>query len=142
VADAAQGVFNLRSDEATYCSCVTLFNLSKLEDCSSLAGTAAVPLLVEVLSRGPILCMQLATAALCNLSVRDEFHDQVGMLPLHVFDDGVTLVRAWQLHSIALSGMIKIISAAHLDIAIKLVRFLSSFLSFSFFAHSHFYSSI
>ena len=51
VSDAAQAVFNLHSDEASYCACVTLFNLSKLEDCVSLAGTCAVPLLVELLAR-------------------------------------------------------------------------------------------
>eukprot|EP00607_Mallomonas_marina_P007273 CAMPEP_0182418430 /NCGR_PEP_ID=MMETSP1167-20130531/2868_1 /TAXON_ID=2988 /ORGANISM="Mallomonas Sp, Strain CCMP3275" /LENGTH=782 /DNA_ID=CAMNT_0024592639 /DNA_START=430 /DNA_END=2778 /DNA_ORIENTATION=- len=99
--EALTALYNLHSDDTSYCVTVSLYNLSKLQNCDALAAsTTLIPLLVDSLTRGPILCIQLAAATLCNFSLRDPFHDQ--------------------LTNIALSGMIKVIASPTIDISVKL----------------------
>lgn len=79
VADAMYRVFVLGSDEATYCSVVTLYNLSRYPDCRMLAGTKALDLLNEVLraEASSVLCRKLCISAICNFSLMAEFHEQL-----------------------------------------------------------------
>ena len=82
IAESCAAIAALKSDDARYCACVTLFNLSFLENAIVLANTVAVPMLVAVLSTGPINCIQLAVAALTNCSQHEVFHDQLTSLAL------------------------------------------------------------
>eukprot|EP00602_Paraphysomonas_sp_CaronLab_P009882 CAMPEP_0185036078 /NCGR_PEP_ID=MMETSP1103-20130426/28517_1 /TAXON_ID=36769 /ORGANISM="Paraphysomonas bandaiensis, Strain Caron Lab Isolate" /LENGTH=1549 /DNA_ID=CAMNT_0027573461 /DNA_START=157 /DNA_END=4806 /DNA_ORIENTATION=- len=100
LAEACNAINNLKSDEARYCAAVTVFNVSFLDNCMALANSVAVPMLVSILQSGPILCTQLAVAALCNFSLHEVFMDQ--------------------LSSLALAPLIKAISAAHLDSTVKI----------------------
>jgi hypothetical protein len=80
VADAAITIFKLNSDQATYCSMVVLYNISFLSDCTSLIDCREmIPTIVEVLTRGPVLCTQLATACLTNFSIFPVFHEVLNM---------------------------------------------------------------
>jgi len=99
VAESCAAIAALKSDEARYCACATLFNISFLENTVVLANTVAVPMLVAVLASGPIKCTQLAVAALTNFSMHEVFHDQ--------------------LTTLALGSMIKAISQPSLDANIK-----------------------
>ena len=99
VAESCAVIAALKSDEARYCSCVTLFNISFLENAVVVANTVAVPMLVGILASGPINCIQLAVASLTNFSKHEVFHDQ--------------------LTSVALGPMIKAISQPSLDASIK-----------------------
>lgn len=99
IAEACNTFYKLASDETRYCACVILFNISFLENCTAVANTCAVPMLVSIIGSGPILCIQLAIGTLCNFSKYDVFHDQ--------------------LTNVALGPMISCISAPHLDAGIK-----------------------
>lgn len=77
IAEACYAVLQLKREEATYCSAVSIYNMSKLDDCLKLAGTLIVPCLASAISTGPILCTQLAVAALCNFSRFPLFHEQI-----------------------------------------------------------------
>lgn len=99
IAESCAAIAALKSDEARYCACVTLFNLSFLENAAVLANTVAVPILVAVLASGPIKCIQLSVAALTNFSQHEVFHDQ--------------------LTSLALGSIIKAISQPSIDTNIK-----------------------
>ncbi len=77
LADACMAIFNLDGDEATYCAAVTLCNLSKLDSAKILADTVAIPLLVKIIARGPVACIQMAVVALCNFSMMPVFYDQL-----------------------------------------------------------------
>lgn len=82
VSDAAAEIFKLSSDEATYCSAVIMMNLSLLEDSKNLADSKAIPLLVDIIERGPITCIQMAVATLCNFSKLSVFYDQLTALSI------------------------------------------------------------
>lgn len=79
VADAMYRVFMLNSEEATYCSVVTIYNLSRFPDCRMLAGTKALDLINEVLraESSSVLCRKLCISAVCNFSLMAEFHEQL-----------------------------------------------------------------
>jgi hypothetical protein len=80
-------------------SCLSL--LTALPHCSpSLCLPLPSPLSLSVCVSGPILCIQLSVASLCNFSLSEVFHDQ--------------------LTSIALGPLLSAISAPHLDAAIKI----------------------
>jgi hypothetical protein len=100
IAEACYAVLQLKRDEATYCSAVTIFNMSKLDDCLKLAGTLIVPCLSSAVSTGPILCTQLAVAALCNFSRFALFHEQIT--------------------SMVSQNLIKLLSSPQVDFAVKL----------------------
>ena len=100
LAEAMQRLFELHTDESTYCVCVTFFNVSFLPQSVSLADSSAVVVLVEVLSRGPILCTQMAVAALCNMSLHEVFYEQ--------------------LTKTAIEPMMKVMSAPQIAMPIKL----------------------
>jgi hypothetical protein len=99
IAESCHAIASLKSDEAKYCATVTLFNISFLESCITLANTAAVPTLVSMINSAPILCTQLGVAALCNLSLHEVFMDQ--------------------LTTVALGPIISAISAPQLDASVK-----------------------
>jgi hypothetical protein len=99
IAEACNAISNLKSDEARYCAAATLFNISFLDNTLAVANSVAVPMLVTILNSGPILCIQLAVATLCNFSLHEVFLDQ--------------------LSAVALGPLIKAISAPHLDTAVK-----------------------
>lgn len=109
--DAMHSISNLDSDEAIYCLCVTMFNCSFLSAATSLSLThkptslsepvSILKILVSILTRGPVLCIQLSMAALSNLSLKSIFHEE--------------------LTQVAMSVIIKeILLQASMDIAIKL----------------------
>jgi len=109
--DAMHSIHNLESDEAIYCMCVTMFNCSFLSSATSLSLThkptqlsepvSILKLLVDILTRGPVQCIQLSMAALCNMSLKPIFHEELAQ--------------------VALAPVIKnIILQASMDIAIKL----------------------
>jgi hypothetical protein len=100
VAEACLAVISLNSDETTFCACITLFNLSFIENCVTLVGSVAAPILVDVLTKGPLLCTQLSVAALVNLSLLDPFHEQ--------------------LTEVALAPMIQLMNLPQLSVAIKI----------------------
>lgn len=79
VADALYRVYVLGSDEATYCSIVTLYNLSRVPECRVLANSKALDLVNEVLrsESASVLCRQLCASFLCNISLMAEFHEQL-----------------------------------------------------------------
>lgn len=77
IAEACYAVLQLKREEATYCCAVSIYNMSKLDDCLKLAGTLIVPSLASAISTGPIMCTQLAVAALCNFSRFALFHEQI-----------------------------------------------------------------
>ena len=77
VSQAAEAIFKLNSDEATYCAAVLLVNLSKLSDAKNLADSLAIPLLVRIIERGPVNCIQMAVVALTNFSMEQVFFDQI-----------------------------------------------------------------
>lgn len=77
VSDAAFSIFSLGTDEATYCAAVMLFNISILPVAKNLADSAAAPLLVSIIKRGPVSSIQIAVAALCNFSMLPVFMDQL-----------------------------------------------------------------
>lgn len=95
IADSTAGIFNMDSDEATFCATVTVYNLSFLTNCSSLADSAAIPMLVSAVKKGPILCTQLAVASLCNLSKTPQFHEQLREVALV---EMVNAIASPQLH--------------------------------------------
>lgn len=77
IAEACFNVLGLKTEEAMFCCCVTIYNFSKLEDCFMLANTLILPCLVNAVSTGPIICVQLAIAAICNFSRYSIFHEQL-----------------------------------------------------------------
>ena len=99
VSNAAFTVMSLDSDEATYCVAVLLFNcksfdflfsvsmlilvlvfffpVSQHRSCVTMADMQAVPLLTSIVTRGPIVCTQLAMSTLCNLSMYEPFYHQL-----------------------------------------------------------------
>jgi hypothetical protein len=80
IAEACFAVLSLKRDEATYSTCATIYNMSQLEDCLMLANTLVVPCLASAIASGPILCIQLAVASLCNFSRHTAFHEQITAL--------------------------------------------------------------
>ncbi|MBX9725512.1 MAG: hypothetical protein K2X81_29205 [Candidatus Obscuribacterales bacterium] len=89
------------SDESTFCAAVIMYNISFQSNCGTLADSAAIPMLVATISKGPILCAQLSIAALCNLSKSPQFHEQ--------------------LSEVALASMVKVIASPQLHANIKTV---------------------
>jgi len=77
VSNAAFTVMSLDSDEATYCVSALLFNLSQHRNCVTMADMQAVPLLTSIVTRGPVVCTQLAMSALCNISMLEPFFHQL-----------------------------------------------------------------
>jgi hypothetical protein len=77
VADACMEIFKLDSNEATYCAAVTILNMSMMPDSKNLADSKAVPLCVYIIEKGPVECLQMAVAALCNFSMLPVFFDQL-----------------------------------------------------------------
>lgn len=75
--DAAHSIHKLKSEDATYCICTTILNLSYLEECITLSDTEAVTVLVETLPKGYGNSTQIAVAALCNLSTKGAFYGQL-----------------------------------------------------------------
>ncbi len=71
-----------------------------------MADTQAVPLLTTILTRGPSLCSKLVGAALTNLSMHDQFLDQ--------------------LSTVALSPMIRVLGSSEFDAVLRMdaLRFL------------------
>lgn len=94
-------IYNLASDEATYCAAVMCYNASSIPTSYVLADTAAVPLLISILKKSPLLCTQLAIASLCNFSQHAQFHDQMR--------EG------------AIRDVVNAIASPHLHISVKLV---------------------
>eukprot|EP00605_Chrysophyceae_sp_TOSAG23-4_P002036 GSChrysophyteH1.ASY1.ANO1.2255.1 assembled CDS len=80
VSDACMSVFNLDGDEATYCAAVTLCNLSRLESAKNLADSVAIPLLVKIIARGPVACIQMAVVSLTNFSMSPVFYEQLSFV--------------------------------------------------------------
>eukprot|EP01038_Epipyxis_sp_PR26KG_P005363 gene5363-7438_t len=98
VANALRRVYVLNIEEAIYCCCVTIFNISMIPDCRVLAGsTTALELLVDVLKRDScsVLCMKLAIAAMCNFSLMPEFQEQMSAVALSSI---VSVIGAPQFH--------------------------------------------
>jgi len=77
VSDACQAVFALQNDEATYCAATVLCNLAVLDEAKNLADSCAIPLLVDIIARGPVACIQMAVVSLCNFSMHPVFYDQL-----------------------------------------------------------------
>lgn len=78
IADALHRVHKLGSDEATYCASATLFNLSQIPECTVLADSKALPLIVDILDgQCTVICMKLCMAALCNFSLHGSFHEYI-----------------------------------------------------------------
>ena len=75
--DASHAIHKLHSEDASYCICTTIFNISLYEECISMADTAAIDVLVETLPKNLIQCTQIAIAALCNCSGYESFHGQL-----------------------------------------------------------------
>lgn len=96
IADALNRIHVLGSEEATYCSIVILFNLSKVPECRVLASSKALSLLVEVLnSETTLLCTKLCVSTICNFSNIQVFHDQLTSLALKPI---VNIISSPQLH--------------------------------------------
>lgn len=76
-ADALHSINNIQTEEAIYTISVTCFNVSFLSKCTSLADTSVVPILVNILKGGSVLCVQLCVAALCNFSIYKVYHQQL-----------------------------------------------------------------
>lgn len=99
LADAMGRVYALNADETTYCSVVVLYNLSRYPECRVLAGSKAIPLMVEILGseeRPPsVLCIKLCIACLCNFSNMAVFHDQ---LTNHALKAVVDIIGSPQIH--------------------------------------------
>lgn len=100
VADAAFCIMQLNTNEATYCSAVTLFNLSSNPLCTTMADSVAIPLLISIIKKGPALCIQLAVATITNMSLKEAFFEQ--------------------LTAVAVAPMIELISIPQIGIPIKL----------------------
>ena len=81
-ADTCFRIMALNTEEATLCSCLTLYNISKLENCKSMANSSAIPLLIQVLEKGPIANIQPAVAAITNLSMYECFFEQLTELAI------------------------------------------------------------
>jgi len=94
LADATYSIFQLNSDEATYCAAVIIFNISLLPDSKNLADTVAIPLLVSIIQRGPAASTQMAVATLCNFSLINVFFDQ---LVAHAIKPCVEIISAPQM---------------------------------------------
>ena len=106
VSEAMNTIYGLLSDEATYCACVVFYNLALHSDSKAMADTVAIPLMVQVLAKGTVICIQLAVSAICNLSLLDVFHEQ--------------------LTAVAVAPMVQLISVPTLSNTVKLevVQFL------------------
>lgn len=86
IGEAIHSINNLNTDDAIYCICATMFNCSFLSSCTSLSLTnktsplqepiSIIKILVNILTRGPVLCIQLAVGALCNFSLKNIFHEE------------------------------------------------------------------
>lgn len=74
--------------------------LASLTGSTSLYATSQLHLPPSLTCSGPILCIQLSVASLCNFSLSEVFHDQ--------------------LTTVALGPLVKAISAPHLDASIKI----------------------
>ena len=101
LADACYAVFNLQSDESTYCASAVLCNLSMLDEAKNLADSCAIPLLVEIIARGPVSCIQMAVVTLCNFSMHPAFYDQlteVSAAGKGAFPSLVTVLSAPSMH--------------------------------------------
>ena len=61
-------------------------------------SNTAITLLVDIISKDaiPILCMKLAVACLCNMSLMSEFQDQITSLAVHCLVNKV--IGAPQVH--------------------------------------------
>jgi hypothetical protein len=80
IADALYRVYVLATEESTFCSLITLYNLSQIPECKVLADSKAVTLLVEVLESTEnknFQCIQLCIATICNFSKLLVFHEQL-----------------------------------------------------------------
>jgi len=100
ISEAMNTIYGLLSDEATFCVCVVFYNLAMHNDSRTMADTVAIPLMVQVLSKGPVLCIQLSVSALCNMSLLDIFHEQ--------------------LTAVAIAPMVQLISVPTLSNTVKL----------------------
>lgn len=99
LADAMGRVYALNSDETTYCSVVVLYNLSRYPECRVLAGSKAIPLIVDILTNqeraASVICIKLCIACLCNFSNMAVFHDQVSS---HALKAIVDIIGSPQVH--------------------------------------------
>jgi hypothetical protein len=59
-----------------------MFSVSQHRNCVTMADMQAVPLLTSIISRGPLVCSQLAMSALCNLSMLEAFYHQLTVAAL------------------------------------------------------------
>lgn len=95
-------VFALGSEEGMFSAMVTLFNLSQIVECNTLAGSKAVNLIVEALEKGKdnaVLVTKLCIGTLCNFSNIPVFQEQ--------------------LTDVAIPSIVGIISAPHLHASVK-----------------------
>eukprot|EP00597_Dinobryon_sp_UTEXLB2267_P015326 CAMPEP_0170120348 /NCGR_PEP_ID=MMETSP0020_2-20130122/15090_1 /TAXON_ID=98059 /ORGANISM="Dinobryon sp., Strain UTEXLB2267" /LENGTH=1500 /DNA_ID=CAMNT_0010350197 /DNA_START=432 /DNA_END=4934 /DNA_ORIENTATION=+ len=102
IADAMVRVYALGCEEGMFSAMVTLFNISQIVECNTLAGTKAVNLIVEALEKGkdnPVLVTKLCIGTLCNFSNIPVFQEQ--------------------LTDVAIPSIVGIISAPHLHGSIK-----------------------
>jgi hypothetical protein len=68
------------NEVASNCVCLTLFNLSKIDNVACIANTSAIPLLVTIISENRYIhSTELAISTLCNLSFNECFYMQLGM---------------------------------------------------------------
>jgi hypothetical protein len=74
---AAFAMFQLNSDEATYCTSVMLSNLCQYPEVKNLADSCVIPLLVQIMQRGPASSTQMAVSVLTSYSQQVVFFDQL-----------------------------------------------------------------
>ena len=114
VSDACMAIFQLDSAEATYCAAVTLLNMSVLDDAKNLADSKAVPLCVYIIEKGPVECLQMAVATLCNFSMLPAFFDQITANTVPVQRNNTTTMTG------AIPAMIGVMGTTVMDPKIRL----------------------
>ena len=114
VSEACMSVFQLDSAEATYCAAVTLLNMSVLDDAKNLADSKAVPLCVYIIEKGPVECLQMAVATLCNFSMLPAFFDQMTANTVPVQRNNSTAMTG------AIPAMIGVLGTTVMDPKIRL----------------------
>ena len=113
--DAIHSIYNLESEEAVYCICVILFNVSFLSSVTALASkplitlqhkdeSCIIEILVKILTQkeplppASVLCTQLAVGALTNFSLvkvcGTEFHDELTHQAVPVMIKNILLIPA------------------------------------------------
>lgn len=92
----------LDTEDATFSAMVTLFNISHIAECISLAGSKAVNLMVDVLDSdkgNSVLVTKLCVGCLCNFSNMPVFQEQ--------------------LTNVAIPSIVRVLAAPHFHMSVK-----------------------